>query len=179
MPGGSLNPEWTPERTQAALSGMMDVTPVVGDAKSAYEGVQAARQGDYLGAGLGALGALPFVPNMAGVVKPKWFDMPSSNAFAKGMTEGEVIADWLARHKVQQENGKYVFYHGTPKKGGASDSLREGSLLETDPKAAAEFAASNKKGMKEKDMTVLKVLLDPWDINTGTWASLRKDYKVK
>jgi hypothetical protein len=69
MPGGSLNPEWTPERTQTALSGMMDVTPVVGDVKSAYEGVQAAREGDMVGAGLGALGALPFVPNMAGVVK--------------------------------------------------------------------------------------------------------------
>lgn len=66
MPGGSLNPEWTPERTQTALSGMMDVTPVVGDVKSAYEGVQAARQGDMVGAGLGALGALPLVPSMAG-----------------------------------------------------------------------------------------------------------------
>jgi len=43
----------------------------VGDIKSGYEGVQAARQGDMVGAGLGALGALPFVPNMAGVFKPK------------------------------------------------------------------------------------------------------------
>jgi hypothetical protein len=62
MPGGLLNPEWTPERTQMALSGLLDVTPVVGDIKSGYEGVQAARQGDMVGAGLGALGALPFVP---------------------------------------------------------------------------------------------------------------------
>jgi hypothetical protein len=69
MPGGMLNPEWTPERTQTALSGLLDVTPVVGDIKSGYEGVQAARQGDMVGAGLGALGALPFIPNMAGVVK--------------------------------------------------------------------------------------------------------------
>jgi hypothetical protein len=69
LPGGSLNPEWTPERTQMALSGLLDVTPVVGDIKSGYEGVQAARQGDMVGAGLGALGALPMIPNMGGILK--------------------------------------------------------------------------------------------------------------
>lgn len=44
---------------------LMDMSPL-GDAKSAYDGVQSAREGDYLGAGLGALGALPMVPNLAG-----------------------------------------------------------------------------------------------------------------
>jgi hypothetical protein len=67
MPGGVLNSEWTPERTNTAMSGLLDMTPVVGDVKSAYDGVQSARQGDYVGAGLGALGALPFVPNFAGI----------------------------------------------------------------------------------------------------------------
>ena len=52
------------------LAGLIaDFTPVVGDVKSAYDGVQSAREGDWLGAGLGALGALPFVPNMGGVIK--------------------------------------------------------------------------------------------------------------
>ena len=67
MPGGLLNPEWTPERTKAAGMAMLDVTPVVGDVKSAVDGYGALKQGDYLGAGLGALGALPLVPNMAGM----------------------------------------------------------------------------------------------------------------
>ena len=44
---------------------LMDMSPL-GDAKSAYDGVQSARDGDYIGAGLGALGALPMVPNLAG-----------------------------------------------------------------------------------------------------------------
>lgn len=47
---------------------LMDMSPL-GDAKSAYDGLLSARQGDYLGAGLGALGALPFIPNMAGAIK--------------------------------------------------------------------------------------------------------------
>ncbi|MBK6906470.1 MAG: hypothetical protein IPH08_04950 [Rhodocyclaceae bacterium] len=51
------------------LAGLIaDFTPVVGDVKSAYDGVQSAREGDWLGAGLGALGALPFVPAMGGVI---------------------------------------------------------------------------------------------------------------
>lgn len=46
---------------------LMDMSPL-GDAKSAYDGVQSAREGDWLGAGLGGLGALPMVPNLAGII---------------------------------------------------------------------------------------------------------------
>lgn len=46
---------------------LMDMSPL-GDAKSAYDGVQSAREGDWLGAGLGGLGALPMVPNLAGSI---------------------------------------------------------------------------------------------------------------
>lgn len=42
---------------------LMDMSPL-GDAKSAYDGVQSAREGDWVGAGLGGLGALPIVPNI-------------------------------------------------------------------------------------------------------------------
>ena len=66
--------EMTPERIRSGLSGLVDMTPVVGDAKSAYEGVQAAREGDWGGAGLGMLGALPFVP---GMINPKIFGKAS------------------------------------------------------------------------------------------------------
>lgn len=59
---------YTAEQAKGMLSTMADFTPVVGDVKSAYEGIQAARAGDYVGAGLGALGALPMIPNMAGVI---------------------------------------------------------------------------------------------------------------
>ena len=67
--------EMTPERVKAALSTLLDMTPVVGDAKSAYEGVQAAREGDWAGAGLGMLGALPFVPGIGGWTVHKMGDI--------------------------------------------------------------------------------------------------------
>lgn len=47
---------------------LMDMSPL-GDAKSAYDGVQSAREGDWVGAGLGGLGALPMVPNFAGAIR--------------------------------------------------------------------------------------------------------------
>lgn len=68
MPGGLLNPEWTPDRVKTARNTLLDFTPVVGDVKSAYDGLEAFKQKDYLGAGLSALGALPFIPAMGGVL---------------------------------------------------------------------------------------------------------------
>lgn len=66
---GLLAPTQADVDLRANMPGLIaDFTPVIGDAKSVYDGVQAARQGDYLGAGLGALGALPFVPAMGGVI---------------------------------------------------------------------------------------------------------------
>jgi hypothetical protein len=43
--------------------------PVTGDIQSAAEGYQAFKDKDYVGASLGALGALPFVPGMTTIVK--------------------------------------------------------------------------------------------------------------
>lgn len=67
---GLLAPTQEDVNFRANMPGLIaDFTPIVGDAKSVYDGVQSARQGDYLGAGLGALGALPFVPAMGGILK--------------------------------------------------------------------------------------------------------------
>ena len=67
-PGGSLNPEWTPERVEAAKMGL-GFTPVVGDVLSGYDALQALRQGNYGEAALSGLGLLPFVPAMGGQIK--------------------------------------------------------------------------------------------------------------
>src|SRR5574343_467387 len=78
MPGGLLNPE-VPRDAPKQLAGLLaDFTPVVGDVKSAYDGYQAAKQGDYLGAGLGALGALPLVPNMTAWHGSKYLFSPTT-----------------------------------------------------------------------------------------------------
>lgn len=67
---GSANSPMAPEHANTLAGLLADFTPVVGDAKSAYDGLQSAREGDYLGAALGGLGALPLMPNMAGVISP-------------------------------------------------------------------------------------------------------------
>lgn len=69
-PNGLLN--YAAENPKEVAGLLADFTPVVGDLRSAYDGIQAAREGDMLGAGLGALGALPFMPNIAAsVTKPE------------------------------------------------------------------------------------------------------------
>ena len=68
---GSANRPMSPEHSGMLGGLLMDMTPGVGDVKSAYDGVQAAKQGDWLGAGLGGLGALPMVPNLAGAISTK------------------------------------------------------------------------------------------------------------
>lgn len=63
---GSANSPMAPEHSMMLAGLLGDFTPVVGDIKSAYEGIQAASEGDWAGAGGGLLGALPFVPNITG-----------------------------------------------------------------------------------------------------------------
>lgn len=81
--------------------------PIVGDAISGYEAVQSARQGDWAGAGLNALGMLPLVPAMGSIRLPSSRDGFDILAF-KGMPSvgpnGETITDlrkphvWQSRH---------------------------------------------------------------------------------
>ena len=95
LPGGSLNREVSPDTTKSALSMMADFTPIIGDIKSAYEGIQAAQEGDWLGASLGALGALPVVPNVTGTtvfrgIKGKYD--PNFKQPVEWWSEGEQLA---------------------------------------------------------------------------------------
>ena len=66
---GSASGPLAPQHARTLGGLLADFTPVVGDVKSAYDGFQSAKEGDYLGAGLGALGVLPMVPNLAGMIK--------------------------------------------------------------------------------------------------------------
>lgn len=81
--------------------------------------------------------------------------------------------EWLDRHKIQQENGKYVFYHGTPKEGGATNELRGGSLL-TEDTGDAQFYAARDRDLKPEDIRVIKVLVNPEEIDVGHFASLKE-----
>jgi len=109
--------------------------------------------------------------------KPAWWNEPSANAFAKGMTEGEVITDWFNRHRVPQENGQYVLYHATPERVGATTNIRSGSYLAEDSATAIQ-QATRERGPKAGPIKVIKVLVNPEDIRTGVWATLREDYNL-
>ena len=67
-PGGALNREWTPENVRTAAEvGSME-PGVVGSALSAGLAVDDVRKGNYGDAALNAVGVLPFVPALGGVV---------------------------------------------------------------------------------------------------------------
>ena len=108
---------------------------------------------------------------------PGWGTEPSDNFYTKDMTKGEVILDWLDRHGVKRVNGRYLFYHATPKVGGATDMLKAGTLLETNEATAKRLAIDNKR-LKLKDVKVLKVYVKPYEIEVGHWASLLKDHRL-
>lgn len=97
---GSANSPMAPQHAAGLLGTIADFTPVVGDVKSAYEGVQAAREGDWAGAGFGMLGALPFVPGMAGVMKSGDFLKKNPDFASSAISkDGELIPGYHATNK--------------------------------------------------------------------------------
>jgi hypothetical protein len=114
-----------------------------------------------------------------GATPPAWWDEPHESPFAKGRTKGEMLLDWLERNEVaQDEEGRYIFYHATPKNGDF-EFLRANSLLETDPEKAAFFAARD-RGLTRDQVKVYEVRLHPWEIGSASvWASLRDDHDLR
>jgi hypothetical protein len=113
--------------------------------------------------------------------QPAWWQEPSTNGFFRG-TKGEEILDWFERHDEVKRlpDGRYRFFHATPSAGECARHglLRAQSLLESDAKSAAFFAARDRRLDQEKDVTVFTVELWPWQIETGNWAALREDVQV-
>ena len=95
MPGGLLNPEWTPQNVRNAGEAMSMIPNPVGDVASGLLAVDDLRKGDYGSAALNSIGLLPFVPAMGGVIKevgklPKKGIYPPSvdpSSFTKDMPE--------------------------------------------------------------------------------------------
>ena len=90
----------------------------------------------------------------------------------------ETIGEWLRRHEIQQTpEGKFIFYHGTPREGGATSVLSAGSLLEKTPEDANLFARKD-RGLNPEDIIVYTLHLSPDEIDGGVWASLRKSVNI-
>jgi len=66
-----------PMTTQERVKGGASALPVIGDAISGYDAYQSAKQGNYGEAALNAIGLLPFIPGLAGVIK-SYGDLPKS-----------------------------------------------------------------------------------------------------
>ena len=93
----------TPEQSVEAAKGMLGFTPVVGDVISGYDALQALKQGNYGEAALNAVGLLPFVPSMAGVVGknlPRELPLkdygPGFSRFTKPLPEGRLYRETSA-----------------------------------------------------------------------------------
>lgn len=86
---------------------------------------------------------------------------------------------WFENRKMEMENGKYVLYHGTrvPLEN-LNGVIRKGSLLEHSPEEAATWGDTNFFNKKNRKMRVFKIFVDPDQIVTGHWASLKNDYPI-
>jgi len=99
------------------------------------------------------------------------------DGFAKGMTKGEVVLDWLRRNKIAKRGDKFVMYHATPANTTHME-IRAGSYL-TDDKATAAQQASRDRGSKAGRMRVHEVEFYPWEVTTGsTWATAATTLKL-
>ena len=97
------------------------------------------------------------------------------NSYYKSYYTDDQTMEWLTRHQIPIENGKYVFYHGTPYN---IDRIRAGSYLAEDEKDARFFAQRDRDDITEANIIVHKVLVNPQDINIGVFPTLRIDYEL-
>ena len=94
------------------------------------------------------------------------------------LLKGETNEGWLTRHKIgKTPEGKYRMYHATPKVGGATTSIRAGSLLEENPQDALRIV-SGTRGLKPHQINVHEVHVEPHQINPGHWASVKQDHPL-
>lgn len=103
LPGGALNPEWTPSRVENAKTAL-SFTPVVGDVLSGYDAIQSARQGNYGEAALNAAGLLPFVPSLAGIFVGK-----GAKTWNKAMNDmaQELEKQGVSAEKIWETTGNF------------------------------------------------------------------------
>jgi hypothetical protein len=111
-----------------------------------------------------------------------WTKLPveiERTALDRVWTEGvggkETVGEFLERHgKSVNNDGTVTYYHGTPKKGGAKDTLRAGSYL-ADTEEEAAFFAGRDRGLKPKDITVYKVDVPIDAFEPGVHPTINRD----
>jgi hypothetical protein len=82
--------------------------------------------------------------------------------------------EWADRHKVTiTPKGMFILYHGTThaEKIRQSGFFNSGSLFETEPESALDWANRSFLKNKKEQPIVMKVLVDPLKINFSVFAS--------
>lgn len=133
MPGGALNKEVTPENVRMAAE-LASMTPnPIGDVASLGLAADDVRRGNYGDAALNAVGVLPFVPAMGGLIKdipaPKWLKDRVSIPVGINPTQSELAE--LFRAEKQNSGYQDLRVLRPEKEGGtfymwpASDALHQ------------------------------------------------------
>jgi hypothetical protein len=115
--------------------------PITGDVMSGVDAVQSARQGDWTGAGLNALGLLPFIPAMGSIRLPSTrdgFDILAYKGMYSKTKDGELITRfdlpnerlWQTRHiEGARPNGGWFTDSQEVANGFASRMLGDGRAV--------------------------------------------------
>jgi thioredoxin reductase len=102
--------------------------------------------------------------------------MPSNKELADAHDPKDSI-DWAERHGLEKTpEGKYVLYHGTPITNDFKD-IAGGSLLATTPKDA-EFYAKRDRGLRSKDVKVIRMELSPEEFRGSVFGSVNRPTAV-
>lgn len=89
----------------------------------------------------------------------------------------ETVGEFLQRHEIPIFlDGTVELYHGRPKRGDY-DFLRAGTFVTDNPHDAASWA-TRERGLKLRQVEVIKLRLKPDEINPGVHITLRKDVKI-
>lgn len=128
MPGGSLNPEWTPERSDMAKA-LLQFAPGVGDVMSGADAMASANAGRYGEAALNAVGLLPFIPALGGVMK--------------GARSAGAISDAERAQRMADMGMERGWYRAGAKIG--PDGRRSGPMYTQDPNEVAGYLAGYQK----------------------------------
>lgn len=98
-----------PMTPQERIKGGASALPVIGDAISGYDAYQSAKQGDYLGAALNAIGLLPIIPAITKVSKN--VSNPSSVTAKKILNENLISSAPKLNNTTSDEMVR--LYHGS------------------------------------------------------------------
>jgi hypothetical protein len=97
-----INKKYTQEMTtEDRVKGGLSPLPVIGDAISGYDAYQSAKKGNYGEAALNAIGLLPLIPGLAGMIKFKNIDDVRKNL----PDDAESFIRWSVGPKYDMKSG--------------------------------------------------------------------------